>query len=236
MIQMIDIQTLATGSKGNCYRFYDGSTALLLEAGISFSAIQKGLEFKTSEIDGVLVSHEHMDHCKGVEGCLKRGMTIYMSQGTKDGMGLDNAQIRIIRSKEQFRIGTWTILPFDVQHDVNEPLGFLLQSDNGDKLLFATDTYYIKYKFTGLTHLMIECNYDKQTLDENVASGHIHPVMKKRVMRSHFGLENLVEFFKANDLTKVEEIHLLHLSDNNSNVERIFKTVARATGKLIYIP
>lgn len=236
MIQMIEIKTIATGSKGNCYRVSDGSTALLLEAGISFKAIQRGLEFKTSEIAGGLISHEHMDHCKGVEGCLKRGMTIYMSQGTKDGMGLDNAQIRIIKSKEQFRIGTWAVLPFDVQHDVNEPLGFLLQSDNGDKLLFATDTYYIKYKFTGLTHLMIECNYDQQTLDENVASGKIHPAMKKRVMRSHFSLENLLSFFAANDLSKVEEIHLLHLSDNNSNVERIFKAVARATGKLIYIP
>ena len=165
---MIDIQTLATGSTGNCYWVSDGSTALLLEAGISFKAIQKGLNFKTSEIAGVLVSHEHMDHCKGVEGCLKRGMTIYMSQGTKDGMGLDNAQIHIIKSKEQFRIGTWTVLPFDVQHDVNEPLGFLLQSDNGGKLLFATDTYYIKYKFSGLTHLMIGCTRPLSTFSSNV--------------------------------------------------------------------
>lgn len=233
---MIEIKTIATGSKGNCYHISDGSTQLLLEAGISFKQIQQGVNFQMADIAGVLISHEHMDHCKGVEGCLKRGMTIYMSQGTKDGMGLTDKQIRIIKSKEQFRIGTWTILPFDVQHDVNEPLGFLLQSDNGAKLLFATDTYYIKYKFTGLTHLMIECNYDQQTLDENVESGRIHPAMKRRVMKSHFGLENLLNFFAANDLSKVEEIHLLHLSDNNSNVERIFKAVARATGKLIYIP
>lgn len=232
---MIDILTIATGSKGNCYRISDGSTALLLEAGISFKQIQQGLNFKTSEIKGVLVTHEHLDHCKGVEGCLQRGMTIYMSQGTKDGMGLNNAQIRIIKAKEQFRIGTWTVLPFDVQHDVNEPLGFLLQSDNGDKLLFATDTYYIKYKFKGLTHLMIECNYDQQTLDSNLASG-LHPAQYRRVIRSHFGLENLLEFLKANDISKVQEIHLLHLSDSNSNQEYIRQQVARATGKLIFIP
>lgn len=233
---MIEIKTIATGSKGNCYHISDGSTALLLEAGISFKQIQQGVNFETSNIAGVLISHEHMDHCKGVQGCLKRGMTIYMSQGTKAGMGLDNAQIRIIKSKEQFRVGTWTILPFDVQHDVNEPLGFLLQSDNGSKLLFATDTYYIKYKFTGLTHLMIECNYDEQTLRENNEKGIVNDFLVKRVMRSHFSLENLLNFFAANDLSKVEEIHLFHLSDNNSNVERIFKAVARATGKLIYIP
>ena len=233
---MIQIKTLATGSKGNCYHITDGSTPLLLECGISFKDIQKGVNFETSSLDGVLVTHEHKDHCKGVESVLNRGLDVYMSQGTREALSLEHHRIKTVKSKEQFRVGTWTILPFDVQHDVNEPLGFLLQSDNGSKLLFATDTYYVNYRFKGLTHIMIECNYDQQTLDENVESGRIHPAMKKRVMRSHFSLENLLEFFKANDLSKVEEIHLLHLSDSNSNMERIFKAVARATGKMIFIP
>lgn len=233
---MIQIKTLATGSKGNCYHITDGSTPLLLECGISFKDIQKGVNFETSSLGGVLVTHEHKDHCKGVESVLNRGLDVYMSQGTREALSLEHHRIKTVKSKEQFRVGTWTILPFDVQHDVNEPLGFLLQSDNGGKLLFATDTYYVKYRFKGLTHIMIECNYDQQTLNENVESGRIHPAMKKRVMRSHFSLENLLEFFKANDLSKVEEIHLLHLSDGNSNMERIFKAVARATGKMIYIP
>lgn len=233
---MIKIQTLATGSKGNCYHIDDGSTQLLIEAGISFKQIQQGINFQTSKIEGVLISHEHLDHSKGVQGCLQRGMTIYMSAGTKSAMGLENAQIRTVKSKQQFHIGTWTILPFDVQHDVLEPLGFLLQSHSGDKLLFATDTYYVRYKFTGLTHIMVECNYDQQTLDNNVEQGLIHPTMRRRVMQSHFSLENLLDFFAANDLSEVEEIHLLHLSDNNSNEARIRQAVARATGKMIYIP
>lgn len=233
---MIQIKTLATGSKGNCYHITDGSTPLLLECGISFKQIQQGVNFETSNLSGVLVTHEHKDHCKGVESVLNRGLDVYMSKGTQEALHLQHHRIKTVESKKQFRVGTWTILPFDVQHDVNEPLGFLLQSDNGGKLLFATDTYYVKYRFTGLTHIMIECNYDQQTLDDNVESGRVHPAMRKRVMRSHFSLENLLEFFKANDLSKVEEIHLLHLSDGNSNVERIFKAVARATGKMIFIP
>ncbi len=233
---MIQIKTLATGSKGNCYHITDGSTPLLLECGISFKQIQQGVNFETSSLGGVLVTHEHKDHCKGVESVLNRGLDVYMSKGTQEALQQQHHRIVTVESKKQFRVGTWTILPFDVKHDVNEPLGFLLQSDNGSKLLFATDTYYVKYRFTGLTHIMIECNYDQQTLDNNVESGRIHPAMRKRVMKSHFSLENLIEFFKANDLSKVEEIHLLHLSDGNSNVERIFKAVARTTGKMIFIP
>jgi len=233
---MIEIKTLATGSKGNCYHISDGSTQLLLECGISFKEIQKGLNFETSKLAGVLVTHEHKDHCKGLDSVLKRGLDVYMSRGTKEAVELEHHRIKTVESKKQFRVGSWTILPFDVQHDVAEPIGFLLLSDTGAKLLFATDTYYIKYKFTGLTHLLIECNYDQQTLDDNVLNGRVHPAMRKRVMKSHFSLENLLEFFKSNDLTKVQEIWLLHLSDGNSNEERIRTEVARATGKMIYIP
>lgn len=233
---MIDIKVLATGSTGNCYRISDGSTQLLLECGINFKEIQKGLNFETSKLAGVLVTHEHKDHCKGIKTVLERGLNVYMSKGTKEALKISHHRIKTLEVKKQFKIGTWTILPFDVQHDVSEPLGFLLQSENGAKLLFATDTYYIKYKFTGLTHLMVECNYDQQTLDDNVLNGYVHPAMRKRVMKSHFGLENLLEFFKANDLSKVQEIWLIHLSDGNSNMERIFKAVARETGKMIYIP
>lgn len=233
---MVDIKVLATGSKGNCYHISDGSTQLLLECGINFRDIQKGLNFETNKLAGVLVTHEHKDHCKGINTVLERGLNVYMSKGTKEALSLDHHRIKTVEAKKQFKIGTWTILPFDVQHDVSEPLGFLLQSDNGAKLLFATDTYYIKYKFTGLSHIMIECNYDQQTLDENVLNGYVHPAMRKRVMRSHFGLENVLEFFKVNDLSRVEQIWLLHLSDGNSNEERIRSEVARATGKMIFIP
>lgn len=62
----MDIQVLASSSKGNCYRVSNGSTPLLLECGIRFKEIQQKLNFRLSEIAGCLVSHEHQDHCKAV--------------------------------------------------------------------------------------------------------------------------------------------------------------------------
>ena len=210
---MIEITTLATGSTGNCYHITDGRSSLLLECGIKFKSIQKALNFKTSNIAGVLVSHEHKDHCKAVQDVAGRGLDIYMSQGTADTIGIQHHRIRPVKCKETFKVGTWTVLPFDVQHDAAEPFGFLIANQDGDKLLFATDTYYIKYKFSGLTHLMIECNYSQVILGENVESGRIPEILMERVMQSHFSLENLLVFLKANDLSRVQEIHLLHLSD-----------------------
>ena len=107
---------------------------------------------------------------------------------------------------------------------------------NGKKVLFATDTYYIRYKFTGLTHIIVECNYSMKILNENIASGRVPKLMKKRLMRSHFSLENVKDFLKANDLSKVEEIWLLHLSDNNSDEDLFKREIQALTGKLVIVP
>ena len=233
---MFEIQTIATGSAGNAYLVTDGVTPILLECGVRFKDIQLATDFQVSSIKACLITHEHQDHCKALKDVLKAAVPCYMSEGTKQELGVESHKINALQPKKTIRIGTWKVLPFDVQHDVAEPFGYLLENEQGERLLFATDTYYIKYKFTGITHLLVECNYDQQTLDENVNAGRIHPAMKKRVMRSHFGLENLLEFLKANDLSKLQEIHLLHLSNGNANEERIRREIARLTGKMIFIP
>ncbi|MEK5038814.1 MBL fold metallo-hydrolase [Sporosarcina sp. FSL K6-3457] len=232
---MMIIRTLATGSTGNCYMIDDGQTRLLIELGVQFKKIQRALNYETSKVAAALISHSHKDHCKGVQGALDASVDVYMSETTEREIGIQHNRIRRYENKKQFRVGTFTILPFDVQHDV-ENHGFLIQSDNGIKLLFATDTYYVKYRFTGLTHLMIECNYSRKILDENVESGRIPEFLANRIIGSHFSLENLLEFLKANDLSRVQEIHLLHLSDTNSNEEEFKRAVQATTGKLVYVP
>lgn len=232
---MIEIKTIASGSKGNAYLITDGQTPLLLECGINFRDIQIALDFKTSNIAGCLVSHEHKDHTKGLKDTLKAGIDVYASQGTIDAEGIEHHRLNVIQSKKQFRIGTWRVMPFDVEHDAAEPLGFLLQSDYGGKLLFATDTYYVRYRFSGLTHIMVECNYSMDILNENIAEGRIPSILKRRLAKSHFSLENVKVFLKANDLSKVQEIHLIHLSDNNSNEQQFKREIQELTGRPVYI-
>jgi phosphoribosyl 1,2-cyclic phosphodiesterase len=233
---LINIKAFGSSSKGNCYYITDGKTPLLLECGIRYKDIQKGLNFKMSDVRGCLITHEHGDHIKSLKDILKAGIDCYMSKGTAGVIGINHHRITPVQAKKQFQIGTWTILPFDVQHDVSEPYGYLLVNQEGEKLLFATDTFYIRYKFKGLTHLLVECNFSLNILNENIASGRVPPVMKKRLMRSHFSLENFKEFLMANDLTKLKEIWMLHLSDTNSDAELFKREISQMTGKPVYIP
>lgn len=166
---------------------------------------------------------------------MKAGIDCYLSKGTGEELGTSGHRINIVKAKRQLKIGTWTVLPFDTQHDSVEPLGFLLSNQAGEKLLYATDTYYLKYRFKGLTHIMLEVNYSLDILRGNVENGVVDPVLKTRMLRSHMNLENAKELLKANDLSKVKEIWLIHLSEGNSDEKRFKREVMELSGKPTYI-
>jgi len=231
---MIDINVLASGSKGNCYHITDSRAPLLLECGIRFAEIKQGLNFQVSGIEGCLVSHGHQDHCKAVKDIMKAGIDCYMLKATAEATGASGHRVKLIEPLKQFVIGSWTVLPFDTKHDVDS-VGFLLANTAGDKLVYLTDTAYCKYRFNGLTHILVEANFCEDILKENVRNGIIESAMKSRLIKTHFSLQNVKEFLEANDLKKVEEIHLLHLSDNNSDEDRFKKEIQRLTGKVVYI-
>ena len=122
-------------------------------------------------------------------------------------------------------------MPFDVQHDANEPLGFIIYDKiSKEKLLYATDTYYIKYKFSNVNYLLLECNYITDIVKENRLKGKVHKSMYQRLLKSHFSLEHVLEFLKANDLSSVREIILCHLSDKNSDENVMIREVYNLTG------
>lgn len=230
---MIAIKKIASGSSGNCYRIDNGKTVLMIECGISFKKIREAFDFKLSSVSGCLVSHSHQDHCRSIRDIIKAGIDCYMSQETAASLNIQSHRIKTIQAKKQFQIGVFQILPFGVQHDV-ENFGFLIQSGT-EKLLFATDTYYIKYKFKGLTHIMIECNYSKKILDKNIESGAISGSMRHRLLESHFEIDQAKDFFLSNDMSSVQEIYLVHISKGNGDPELFKKEIQEITGKPVYV-
>lgn len=202
-----------------------------MDAGLSIKQIRKRNGFSVSDAAGCLLSHGHItDHAKGIKDFLKAAVNCYMLQSTADHINVSgHHRVRIVQPEKVFEIGTWRIYPFSAEHDI-PCLGFMMATGNS-RVLYLTDSAYVKPTFIGLTHVLIEANFDLQTLNENIYAGLIEPFEKKRIMSTHFGLDNLLEFFKANDLSKLKEIHILHLSSRNSNEQRIFDAVTAAVPK-----
>lgn len=221
-------KSLASSSHGNAYIVSDSDTRILLECGVSYKQLQKLSGFSLSEVKACLVSHEHKDHAKSIEDLISLGMEVYMSPGTSEALGYTEL-VKLIEHMEQFKVGSFDIVPFTTFHDAAEPLGFLIKSRvDGDVLAFATDTVNLRYKFPGLNILAIEANYDKHVLDR---CAKLPDKVRHRITNSHMEIDTLCDYLSTLDLSECREIHLLHLSDATSReaefIAKVERTVPR---------
>lgn len=170
------------------------------------------------------------DHSKGLPEINKAGIDIYTNAETIEALNLSGHRMHEVDPLKQFTIGDFKILPFPTEHTV-PGLGFLIEyTPTGERILFITDSYYCKYKFNNIHHLLIECNYIKETLDQNIEAGYIAPEAKARLLQGHFSLENVKKFLRANDLSQCQNIILLHLSDRNSDQNQMIQEIEELTG------
>lgn len=227
---MITFTPYATGSTGNIYTVSDGETTIMLDCGLVWNKIRQLLKFGTAGISGILLTHKHMDHCKGAADASKGGMEIYASRETFEALKVVDHRRNEVKDGERFSIGTWIIYPFAVAHDVEGALGFYMANTKGEAFLYLTDSAYSPIRFANLAVIAAECNFVADILTENILEGRIPWLVGRRIRRSHFSLENFVEMLKANDLSKCRELYLLHMSSGNADEARMIREVRRQTG------
>lgn len=208
------LKVLGSSSKGNCYFLENEKECLIIEAGIKISEVKKELDFDIGKVVGVIVSHSHGDHAAYVNKFPIMGIPIFKPYEVM---------------APSIRLGNFIIRPFSLEHDV-PCYGFHISHKDIGNLVFITDTYFVKYKFENIDHLLIECNY----VEEILHAGR-NQALINRTLKSHMGLETVVEFLKANNSDKLKNVVLLHLSDRNSNEELILKKCYEATNKKTYI-
>lgn len=229
------LKVISTGSVGNAYLLQTETETLMIECGVNILDIKKALNYNYSNVVGCIVTHEHMDHAKSINEVAKCGINVYATKGTfGDGAEYLHRKKQIV-AKQQIQIGNFTVLPFDVKHDAAEPVGFLLMHPECGKVLFLTDTHYCSYTFNGLNNVIIEANYSKAIIDMKYGADSGKEFLRNRILKSHFSLENCIDMLKANDLSQVNNIVLIHLSDSNSNEVEFQQQVQGITGKQVTV-
>lgn len=229
------LKVLASSSSGNGYllQSYSGQS-LLIEAGVRLSTVKKALNFDVTNVQAAIVSHSHLDHGKYIKEFCQAGIRVYSSLDTFVNLKYSNHNTIPAKELTSITAGEFVFMPFKLIHDVTN-YGYIITHPEMGKIVFITDTHYCPYSFKGLTNIIIEANYDKNILDRNVNSGRVHPVVQKRVTKSHMGLHQTAEFLSANDLSKVNNIVLIHLSDTSSNAVMFQKNIQQLTGKTVHI-
>lgn len=240
---MIDVNVIASGSKGNCTVLTSGNTILLLDAGIKFSSIQTALNFKNPT--AALITHEHGDHAHKptIKEFLKRGVEILMTRGTAEALNLEpRHNLHYCTDKAAAWIGTCVVSWDKAFHDAADPVSFAVE-DGDDTVVYITDTRRlgqfdedVDYMIFGgrplfVTKLLIEANFDADVLIESSTN----QTLKDRIYENHLSIGQVVELFSRVDMPRLKEVRLMHISKRHGNGEDFKRRVEAVVPKNVKV-
>lgn len=229
---MITIHPLYSSSSGNMFHISSEKADILIDVGVSYKSIITGLKSinkDISDINAVLITHEHIDHIKGLPLlCRKNDIPIYACGKTADYLENylteQNIKSKIIKIdyEEKFKILDFEIIPFETSHDAIYPCGYDISS-NGKHINYATDLGFVSDEV--ISHLknsnytILEANYDKTLLEYGP-----YPFNTKRRIASvkghlsNYDTASLIASLYNSD-PKNSNYIISHMSENNNTVE-----------------
>ncbi len=215
----MDLHILASGSSGNCICIDYDDNLVIIDAGISYTKLNKSLSQKDYKSINLFVTHEHHDHISGLLPIYnKLQPNVYASGKTADilyGKGINSEKLFILEQDTTYDMGTFAVAPFLVEHDAVEPFAYKFDI-GGNVVSVVTDigiaTDYVYKSLEGTDIIVLESNYEDELLKAS-----FYPEYTKRRIASRTGhLSNkdamqLAASLSANGLKKC---FLAHISEN----------------------
>ncbi len=216
---------LGSGSAGNAVVVESGDGRILVDAGFSCKQIElrmAAVGLDPSQLDAILITHEHGDHTKGLDLVSRRySLPIYLTAGTREGLSLSETSHRrthLIASGQRVEVSGFAVDPFGLPHDAREPVGFLIEDGAGRRLGLAADlgsrTQLAWGRLRDLDLLILEANHDLEML----RNGPYPWALKQRVAGRHGHLSNREAADGLPELLsdRLRGVALYHLSRTNN--------------------
>jgi len=236
---MTKVCVLSSGSKGNAVYISDGSTSILIDAGLSAVEIERRLhsrKLNPKRIDAIVVSHEHADHIQGV-GALSRRyqLPVYINEPT---LAAAKAQLGAVCETIKFHpgvgfcIGNLCLHPFSVSHDASDCVGFTIQ-DGATKIGIATDlgmaTQLVCHHLEECRLIILEANHDPRMLEEGPYPWHVKQRIQSRV--GHLSNETCRDLLGEISHSALRHVVLAHISETNNYPEKALSVVGEAVSE-----
>ena len=229
---------LGSGSEGNAALIECANTTVLLDCGFSLKETLVRLERlgrKGDQLTGILITHEHGDHVRGVGVVARRlGIPVWLTAGTYAAIRpyIGNLpQVNLIHPERAFSIGDIGVQPFPVPHDAREPCQFVF-NDGDSRLGFLTDTgsatAHLELMLSGCDALVLECNHDREML----RAGSYPASLKERIAgpRGHLDNATAAGIVSRIDCSRLRHVVAAHLSQENNTPARARAALAQALG------
>lgn len=234
---------LGSGSKGNATLIRYENTTLMIDCGFSVKytlARMAEMQCAITDIDAILVTHEHSDHINGVSNIACRfNIPVYATRGTARTGKLDKINgVQWIELDTEFTIGGIIISPVSVPHDACEPCQFIFKA-GGKKLGVMTDlgsvSPHVCNAYNNCNALLLEANHDIDML----WAGNYPPSLKHRVASDwgHLSNSQAMQYLQNIDLDILNTLVLGHISEQNNSFELVkkqFSTFEQKIDNVIY--
>jgi phosphoribosyl 1,2-cyclic phosphodiesterase len=231
---MLVFRSLASGSSGNAYLLRTGKTTLLFDAGLPIKRMLRALaseDVEPRQIAGILMSHEHRDHCAGARDLAEaHDISIWANAEALRAAGLhDCEQSVLLDPGRPISFGDVEVTSFPVSHDAAAPVGFLIRTANRT-ITIATDlgqTDATLAEAVSVSDLVVlEANHDLEMLHRGRYPYHL----RRRVsgITGHLSNAQAASFLSAHLKGPDVEIWLAHLSKENNTTSLATRTVKRA--------
>ena len=224
------IKTIASGSKGNCTVLYCKDTNLIIDMGISYLTLKRSLEENSlsfDQINGILITHCHNDHTKGLASLLKHTkLDVYIKKEMYESLKEIVPYARCKFIDDTFHINDVEIELIHTSHDAPYSVGFIIKHGN-KKMSYVTDTGYINRKYlskmVGCDLYVIESNHDEVMLMD----GPYPRFLKERVIsdKGHLSNKTTAKYLKKIIGKNTKNIILAHLSENNNTEEKAIEAM-----------
>jgi len=219
----LTVRSLGSGSSGNALLLVDGDSSLLVDCGIGPRLLAKALAAsnrRVEDIGAVLVTHEHIDHVRGLKALSRHGARFIASCGTATAARLPVESWEEIRMGASIRAGGITVTALAVSHDATEPCGYHIAAASGGKIVVLTDLGCrddsLIDPLSEANLIVLEANHDLHMLRTGPYPQHL----KRRVLSATGHLSNTdCGELLATSLRRVTnpgEVWLAHLSQTNN--------------------
>lgn len=230
--------SLGSGSKGNATLVSAGGTLLLIDCGFSVREAERrlaGLGVSADDIDAILVTHEHSDHCAGVARLSRRyQLPVYLTHGTWGSGRLAGCHaVHRINGEQQFSVGDIEVEAIAVPHDAREPCQYRF-AHGGTTLGVLTDlgsvTPHVVRRYRGCDGLLLEFNHDLDMLMD----GPYPPALKHRVASDwgHLNNRQAADLLREIDCEALRYLVVGHISEKNNCRDRAAEALAAVYGEL----
>lgn len=213
---MAIFRCLASGSSGNAYILECQNETLLLELGVSWQDIFKGLNYDLTKVLACLVSHRHHDHSKSVPNAIKHGFSVFSNKDVESVY----KGVKVLPAGVKTQIGGFKIQPLILKHNVQN-YGFIITHNEFGKLLFCTDCATMPYKVKNCNHILIEANYSDEILVDNMCNNEF----SRSASNNHLEIQHTIDALKLNYTPELQNVVLIHLSNGNSNAKEFIQRV-----------